>query len=104
MRRYAVRVLSVVENAILTQARFIAKDKPSAAAARLERLWDVMEGLAEFPDRHPVSRLESEALGVEIRKLVFGDYNVFYCVDHDRHTVGVVRFRHSASLTPASPN
>jgi len=104
MKRYAVRVSPVVENAILEQARFIAADKPSAAIAWLERLWDAMENLATLPERSPVSQPESEALGTDIRKLAFGDYILFYCVDHDQAIVEIVRFRHSARFTPGPAN
>lgn len=87
-----MQILADAEDAMLEQAQFIAADKPTAASAWPERIWDAIETLEHFPARHAVSRPESDALGVEIRKLAVGNYLIFYRIDEGRrHSQGLAR-------------
>lgn len=68
-------------------ARYIARDKPSAAERWVKRLF---EAVAKLPD-HPFGcRAVPELKRQEIRELIFGNYRVIYSV-HDRIQVLVVR-------------
>ena len=98
MSPHSVRVVPAAEQAILEQARFIAADIPDAAAAWVETIWDAIDDLARFPNRNAIAPIESDALGVEIRKLVFGSYLIFYAVDAKHRIVTVLRFRHGKRL------
>lgn len=83
-------------------ARFIAVERqsPDTAAAWLERVLASTDELSEFPHRGPVCP-ESSQLGYELRRLILGNYAMFYTVDAPSGVVWVVGFRHAARrLTP----
>lgn len=62
----------------------------------LSDLNDKVNGLDELPTRFPVDPIQSEAIGRETRKLLVGDYLVFYQVDEEHGRVNVVAFVHGA--------
>jgi len=66
--------------------------------AWLTGLLDQIASLNEWPHRSPIAQVESAARGIEIRKMNFGDYVVFYRVDDSSQAVEVLSFRHSARL------
>lgn len=61
------------------------------------KLYDLVDKLDQFPKRHPVDPIQSDATGCETRKMVFGDYLVFYQVDEDQKRVDLVAFVHGAT-------
>lgn len=62
----------------------------------LTDLFDLTDGLYHAPRRHPVAELESAELGIDIHRVIFGDYLIYYHVDDARRIVEVLHFRHSA--------
>lgn len=94
--KYRVEVARNAKNAIFVQARFIAEDKPQAAEGWLNRVFDSMDTLESMPRRHPLAAKLSEELGLEVRRLVIGDYLLFFCVHDEAGVVEVLRFRHGA--------
>lgn len=71
---------------------------PSRISAWLSDLFDLVDSLDEFPHRYPVAELESVICGIQLRKVVFGDYLAFYHVDDDNRIVQLLGFRHGARL------
>ncbi|MCB9857515.1 MAG: type II toxin-antitoxin system RelE/ParE family toxin [Phycisphaerales bacterium] len=65
-------------------------------AGWLTDLFDLTDSLYHSPRRHPVAELESAELGIEIHRVVFGDYIIYYHVDELRRVVEVLHFRHAA--------
>ena len=71
-------------------ARYIARDKPSAAEKWVKRLF---AAVAKLPDQQRSCRIVPELNRQDIRELIFGSYRVFYklhdgiqilCVRHGR--------------------
>lgn len=102
MKTYAVRLTLSAEQEIDEQVRFIAADKPNAATNWLERLSDAISDLGYLPERNPVSESESASEGCEVRKLVFGNYFIYYHIVEKENAVDVLRFRHAARLPEES--
>jgi plasmid stabilization system protein ParE len=71
---------------------WIAEESPGNAVRWYQRLLDDIRSLASFPHRCPIAP-ESDALGKEIRQLLFGDYRVLFMIDGT--DVHVLRVRHA---------
>lgn len=72
--------------------RYIARvlKEPSIADNLLDKIETGILSLAELPLRHNV--VKDERLGQKgIRKLLIGNYLIFYVVDEDNQTVQIVR-------------
>ncbi len=65
-------------------------------AAWLTALLDLMDSLDAMPRRYPVAALESDIMGAEVRKIVFGHYLAFYRVDEEKREVQLLGLRHAA--------
>lgn len=98
--KFTVRIAAEAEQAILEQAQFIAVDKPQAAENWLQEIYDEIDKLESMPRRHPASLELSTALGCDIRRLIVGEYLLFFRVDDEQQTVDVLRFRHGAQRPP----
>jgi len=98
MKTFVVNVAKSAALAMYEQAQFINVDKPVAASMWLERLWDKIKSMENFPHRNPVVEQEGQALGFEVRKLLFGNYLILYRIDEAEQRVEVIRFRHAARL------
>ena len=64
----------------------------------LNKLLDLMDSLDVSPTRFPIAELESMIAGLELRRVVFGNYLAFYHVDDVKYEVQLLGFRHSARL------
>lgn len=95
---YEVHTGDEAHEAIRRAARFIAIDQraPENCKRWLETLWDRIDSLEEMPYRFIVDPIQSKRAGREIRKMIFGDYLIFYTVDEDSRRVDIVGFRHGA--------
>ena len=73
-------------------ARYIARDKPSAAEKWVKKLFEAVSGLPE----QPLScRIVPELKRSDIRELIFGNYRVIYKATDDIHILTV---RHGRQL------
>jgi plasmid stabilization system protein ParE len=93
---YRVVISQVVFDAIDAQIEYLAS--AGAPVRRLaawhERLFDLIESLAEMPERFPVAETVSRASGFEVRRAAHGDYAVFFRVRGRDKVVEVMAFRH----------
>lgn len=64
----------------------------------LNELLLLMDGLEESPLRFPVATVETEIEGIELRRVVFGRYLIFYHVQEQQQEVWVYGFRHGARV------
>lgn len=62
-----------------------------------DRLYRRLDSLTAWPEIHPVDERYSAEIGLLCRKINFGDYLVFYCVDEPRMQVRVVAMVHGAT-------
>jgi plasmid stabilization system protein ParE len=80
------------------QVEYLLRER--AALSTIDRwftkLYQIVDSLEEWPRRYPVDPIQTEATGRETRKLIVGDYLVFYQIDEDRLQVNVVAFMHGA--------
>ena len=60
-----------------------------------------IDHLIEMPKLYPVDEFQTEAVGVETRKITAGDYLVFYQVDDEEERVVLVAFVHAATRAQA---
>ena len=95
---YAPDVIAAIE----AQVGYLESESVSTEHihAWLKRLFEFTEGLYTMPKRHPVAVPESAEMKREIRRIVFGNYLLFYHVDGDHGRVNVLRFRHAARIRP----
>lgn len=71
---------------------------PERVSNWLNEMLLLMDGLEESPLRFPVANAESEIEGIELRRVVFGRYLIFYHVHEKLREVQVYGFRHGARL------
>jgi len=95
---YKVLYTETVRTEIAVQVKYLQEQHVSSAT--IERwfggLFDLVDGLYEWPLRFPVSPEQTEDFGFEVRKLNYGDYLIFYRVDEQQRIVEVLHFRHGA--------
>jgi len=86
-----------VVEAIDQQVEYLIEQHVSSARVTewLIKLYELTDSLSQWPRRAPMAEAESAEVGFEIRKLVFGDYLIFYRVDESRACVDVLHFRHA---------
>jgi len=96
--KYRVVLPGHVENLIADQALYIAEDSIHRALQWERGLREAIERLGETPRANPISVPDTELAGYEVRKLIHGNYLVFYRIDDDAKTVFVEGFRHGARL------
>jgi len=69
-------------------ARFIAADRPAAAAKWIDGLLDAVAKLTAFPDK---GRMVPEVGRAEIREILYGSYRVVYRLEEKRLFILTVR-------------
>ncbi|MEX2213703.1 MAG: type II toxin-antitoxin system RelE/ParE family toxin [Phycisphaeraceae bacterium] len=95
---YRVVYTDAAHAQIRAQVAYFRRERVSGRTVDnwLNKLFDLMDSLCEWPKRFAVSERETAARKREIRKVNFGDYLVFYCVSDERQLVEIVGFRHGA--------
>lgn len=73
-------------------ARYIAEDKPGAAVAWVDGIFDTVGRLADFPES---GRVVPEVGGRRIREVMFGAYRIIYSV---RDQIDILTVRRSSQL------
>lgn len=63
-------------------------------AAWLTDLFDLVDSLDELPYRFPIAEPETRGRGIQIHKIAFRDYLIFYHVDDEQHTVYLLGIQH----------
>lgn len=81
---WAPIVLDRVEEA----ARYIAQDRPRAAAKWIDGLFNSVRQLADFPES---GRVVPEVGRPEVRELIYGQYRVIYRLEAKRISMLTVR-------------
>jgi toxin ParE1/3/4 len=69
-------------------ARFIAADRPAAAAKWIDGLFDTVARLSAFPDK---GRMVPEVGRADVREVLYGKYRVVYRLEEKRLFVLTVR-------------
>ncbi|WP_337169438.1 type II toxin-antitoxin system RelE/ParE family toxin [Gemmatimonas aurantiaca] len=57
-----------------------------------------MDSFERNPERYAVAEVESDIEGIELRRLVYGDYLILYHVEENLREVQIYGFRHAARL------
>ena len=78
-------------------ASFIAEDSPSAAERFVNRLFEVAERLADFPES---GRIVPEMADPAIREVIRNPFRIVYRIHRRKRTVEIVRVWHGARGTP----
>ena len=95
---YQVIVARTAEAEAMESFHWYAERSRTAAQRWYAGLHRALDGLAKNPERFPVSEEDSEALGREVRLLLYGRrrgvYRILYSISED--TVTVLRIRHRA--------
>lgn len=92
-RRYQVEVSAAARADVRDIRRYIAADKPGAAAKWVRTFGRHARSLRLHPLRYEAI-LEAEELGLPLRHFIFGNYRIVYLVEDDKVTV--VRVIHAA--------
>jgi plasmid stabilization system protein ParE len=95
---YNVIVTPTAEAEAMEAVAWYAERSVEAALRWHAGLTDAIHSLAKMPTRCPISKHESEALGCEVRLLLYGKrrgvYRILYSIDGE--TVWILRIRHGA--------
>ncbi len=75
------------EEGLLSIAQFIARDIPQRAKTFLQELEMQIDRLSEFPDRCQIV----EAIGDDIRQLIYKKYRIFYRYEQPVEIVHMLR-------------
>ena len=79
-------------------ANYIALDKPSAAEAWVDGLFEAADRLAP----HPMSGRKVPEIGIErIREIVYGAYRVIYSIDDRRKKISILTVRRGCEMLRA---
>ena len=95
---YNVIVTPTADGEAMEAVRWYAERSPDIAQRWHNGLTRAINSLAKMPTRCPVSHADSQALGCEVRQLLYGKrrgvYRILFSIAGD--TVWVLRIRHSA--------
>lgn len=86
--QYKVKFLDEAENDILRVASYISNElyNPNAATKLIKNMRKLANGLKEMPRRHPVYEAYAP-LKQEFRKIVVGNYVMFYFINDNKKKV-----------------
>jgi plasmid stabilization system protein ParE len=98
MQSYNVDIPPIVIDKIKQQAHIIALDKPAAALAWYDTVFDKIFTLEAMPNRCPIAP-ENQFVTYEVRHLLIGQYRVLFRVVGD--TVRVLDFKGGKQNKPA---
>ena len=90
---FGVEIADDARREAIAAAEWITRSSPTAAAQWYMELEASIESLGEMPHRCPIVA-ESETLGVEDRRLLFGSYRILFTIRGS--TVFVLHVRHAA--------
>jgi plasmid stabilization system protein ParE len=103
---YRVIVTPTADNEAMEAVRWYAERSPDAAQHWHDGLALAIDSLAGMPSRCPVSPDDSQALGCEVRILLYGKrrgvYRILFSIVGD--TVWVLRIRHRTRRSPLDPD
>ena len=95
---YSLIVTPTAEEEAMEAVRWYAERSADAAQRWHDGLTKAINSLARLPSRCPVSQADFQALGCEVRQLLYGKrrgvYRTLFTIADD--TVWVLRIRHSA--------
>ena len=77
-------------------ADFIAKDNPQRALSFIREVRDCCQAIGDAPARVIVGEVDS----LPVRKVLFGNYRIYYCWLEAEETIYIVHIRHMARQTP----
>jgi mRNA-degrading endonuclease RelE of RelBE toxin-antitoxin system len=99
MKTYRVIVAPVAAKSIGECARYISEvgGKPETAAKWIDRVYERINSLEAFPQRHSLAE-ENSHRDYEIRQQIFGNYVVLYSIDEQNLAVHIVGFRQGQRL------
>lgn len=98
--RYRVLYAAQFHRQLGEQLDYFARENAPAEIVSnwLTELLMLIDGLEQSPRRLSVADVESRIEGIELRRVVFAQYLIFYHVNDDLLQVQVYGFRHSARL------
>ncbi len=110
MTGYEVGWTDTAWEAIRVEARVIAVERGATSTAQrwLERIWDAVESLEQWPRRFAKAP-EGAFVDYEVRRVVVGRYLLLFTIDDERRRVWVIGLRHGhrlprpQDLPPAQP-
>ena len=93
--KYRVRVDDGAARSIAEYAKYLAVDQqaPQAAQSMLERIWDAIDSLEQWPKRFPLAP-ENEYRVYEIRMAIVASSLLLFVVSDEERLVKVIGFRH----------
>ena len=76
-------------------AEYIAQDKPSAAQRWVDKIFNSVEKLSEFPES---GRVVPELNNKMFREIISGNYRIIY--KHETSEILILTVRHSKQILP----
>jgi toxin ParE1/3/4 len=76
-------------------AEYIAQDNPDAAESWINKVFEKVEHLKEFPES---GRIVPETDNMTIRELIYGNYRIIYRVEEKK--LSVLTVRHGKQVLP----
>ena len=76
-------------------AEYIAQDKPTAAEKWVDKIFNLVERLSEFPES---GRVVPEMNNKMFREIISGNYHVIY--KHEKAEILILTVRHGKQILP----
>ena len=97
---YRVIITPTAKLRVREQAEYIARDQaaPEIAAKWLARVFDKVGSLAEMPHRFAIAT-EDAWCDYEVRRLVVGQFVIFFTIVDETRSVWVIHARHGSQLS-----
>lgn len=95
---YRVVYTQTLRHEVLARVRYFQSQDvdPETIQRWFDRLFDAMDELHEWPARYPVAEPETAERGIELRKMPFGEYLIFFRIDEQKKQVEVLSLTHGA--------
>jgi plasmid stabilization system protein ParE len=95
MHQYRIKLSDLAEEDLENVGDYIAYFllNPSAAENTVKGIRTQVNKLKRFPDRHELDE-DSILAEMNVRKIYYKEYKIFYVVDYDTETVNILRILH----------
>ena len=95
MQRYKIKMNELAEEDLENTGDYIAYVllNPTAAENTVKGIREQINKLQYFPESHELDE-DSTLAQLGVHKMYFKEYKIFFIIDHDMHTVYVIRILH----------
>jgi len=98
-QRYRIIVLARAFSELDDIIDYIAKRSPQNAAAVIDRLWEAMQSLSEFPHRFKVHAHHRDRAKI-VHSMPVGPHLMYFRINEQQYVVRILSVRHGSRKQP----